>query len=142
MRKPDAIGLLLVQLVAEKSATPEGFAFSDARHLQTQYTQKHCQRQVAKGLLFKGTINSMLVRHFSTAQAARLFEMSNRQDWLTPKKPTFHISSKPKPQPAPRPDAVTVHTVHTIYTSRATPPGRFSVEVPMQRMGTASWVTL
>lgn len=142
MRKPDATGLLLVQLVAEKSATPEGFALGDAKHLQTQYTQKLCQRQVAKGVLFRGCIGPMLVRFFSTAQAARQFETSNRQDWLVPKKATFHISSKPKPQPAPRPDAVTVHTVHTIYTSRATPPGRFSVEVPMQRMGTASWVTL
>lgn len=138
MRKPNAIGELLRQLVAEKAATPDGFAFNDAKHLQTQYTQKHCRRQVALGLLFKASVNPMLVRHFLTAQAARQFELSNSKAGLIPKKQTIHIGRQPYSPPAPRADAIPVYTDQTRYSSRPFVDLR-AVSVPRQRIGQAGF---
>lgn len=133
MKKPTATGELLRQLVAQKAPTPEGFALADAKHLATQTTPKYCSQQVALGLLFKGKVGHSLIRYFSTAHAARQFEIDNKKPVLiAPSKPVKCMQDKAPAGPCKATEPI--HTANTRYSSRPWVDPR-AVSVPYRRIG-------
>lgn len=132
------------------AAMPSGFAI--AGHNSAQY---HCDLLTAAGLLHKARVNQMIVRYFTTAEAAAQFLAEN--PWKSTKqirhegsrrrtKPAKEqqlqlgsIERKAYSPPAPKRDAVAVYNERTRYSSRMMGMGRYEVSVPYQRIGEAGF---
>ena len=133
--------------ILTQAATPKGFAIGG--HKTAQY---HCNVLLAAGVLHRARVNMLLVRYFTTAEAAAAFLTAN--PWASSKTTRHLRPSQPKPTklqqlqvvqrkayspPAPKRDAVAVYPEHYRKTVHLMGLGRYEASLPMVRMGSAEW---
>jgi hypothetical protein len=133
--RAQTIGNAVRATILAAAAHPKGFAI--AGHNVAQY---HCNLLMAAGKLYKAAVHVLLVRYFTTPEAAAAFMLAN--PWKSSKGPRNLRPTRVKrtqaqnlqvgqrkaySQPAPRKDAVIVHTAATRYSSSLMPPPRNQV---------------
>jgi hypothetical protein len=126
---------LLLQLIAEKSATAEGFFTADAKQLSAEKNiAKVCRQQLADGTLFRVRANQTMYAYFRTQVMANTY-MREHQNALLAKAAT-KLSFEPKQTKANPHKAVAepIYTAQTRYI-RQMMPDRHHVEVPFLRIG-------
>lgn len=140
--------------ILEKAATPDGFITTDLPEVIAPKTaQKACYRLMDKGALFAVSGHWVHTHYFSTQAAANAYRrrkglaIAVRAEPAAVPTPKLtyaqvaslrSVASKPKPQTAPRADAV-------IIWPKVMPPCRMMPErypassMPIVRMGSAEW---
>lgn len=135
--KSDPLG----QAIREKAATPGGFAIAD-RPTETEFRTAHnrCDRMVKAGLLFRARVYPRTVRFFTTAEARDAFTAKSPSKPTPPRPQPLRqiVIRKPYSPPAPKANAVAVHTANTRYSVHPFRDLR-AVSVPMVRVGSAQW---
>jgi hypothetical protein len=86
---------LLLQLIAEKAATPGGFFTADARAMQSEKNAaKQCRKQVEDGTLFRERVNQKTFGYFATQALANAYMSQHRGALLA--KTASNMSFAPK----------------------------------------------
>ena len=144
------VNALLRAFISAAASLPGGFRIIDApAGTLPHQAQQTCARMIRDGNLIRSTPQRLASSYFTTQAGADAY------------KAAYAAAHQPKPKPEPKPStkhravarepwkpkppttaAKIVHTDKTIYTERITPPSRYFVEVPRQRIGTASWVDM
>ena len=128
--------ILLLQLIAAKAATPEGFFTADARVMQSEKNAaKQCRRLVDEGTLFRERVNQKTFGYFATQALANAY-MSQHRDAVLAQK-SSNMSFAPKADRPCRAVEV-VHTAQTRYLSRPWVDPR-AVTAPYRRIGQSGW---
>jgi hypothetical protein len=126
---------LLLQLIAQKSATAEGFLTADAKQLNAEKNAaKVCRQQLADGALFRVRANQTMYAYFKTQVMANAY-LRQHQNALLAKAAT-KLSFEPK-EAKTKPQKVIAQPIYTAQTRyiRQMMPDRHHVEVPFLRIG-------
>lgn len=130
---PDSCGAGLLQLIAEKSATAEGFFTADAKAIGAEKNAaKKCREHVAAGVLFRVRAGQTTYAHFTTQAMANAYMHRHRDTVLARAAAT--LSFAPKAVKPPKVVAEPIHTPQTRYISRMMPEHN-AVVVPYRRIG-------
>lgn len=124
---------LLLQLIAKKSALPEGFFTADAKEMGAEKNAaKLCRQQVEDGTLYRVRAGQSTYAYFRTQAMANAYLHQHRGAVLA--KAATRISFESKAPKLTRCSAEIVHTAQTRYINRPWVDAR-AVSVQFQRIG-------
>lgn len=136
--------LALLKLIADLSATPDGFFTRDAKAMQAEKNAaKLCRRQFEAGTLFRARANQSTYAYFSRQALAAAYMVRHRETVLAKAATTISFAPKaarPRNPAAPKASAMIIWPAKMPECRMM--PDRYAVTVPFQRIGTSSWVTL
>lgn len=165
-------GVTMRLLISTNAATAFGFSPHDANGLPMRHgATKICGRMAVAGKLYRATVHGHGVHYFDNEAARDAFiartpakrnthpesrAIPGKARIAKPKPPKrVKVAKPPKPDrqqlvirsvtrlaPKTRHTQTIVYPPNYKHTTRLMGPGRYSVDVPRQKIGTASWVTL
>ena len=125
--------ILLLQLIAEKAATPQGFFTADARVMNSEKNAaKQCRQQVEDGKLFRERVNQKTFGYFATQALANAYMSQHREAMLAQK--SSNMSFAPKADKPCRAVEI-IRPAHVKTQVYAPPAPRNQVNVPFLRIG-------
>lgn len=87
--------MLLLQLIAEKAATPGGFFTADARVMQSEKNAaRQCRQLVEDGKLFRERVNQKTFGYFATQAIANAYMSQHRDAVLAQKSSNMSFAPK------------------------------------------------
>ena len=135
-------GIEVRRIVALHAATVEGFRYTDMPDAIRPTAYKVMTTLLRNGLVFQGKAGPK-IRHFASAAAADAWQKRALAERDASLDSCGRVRNSRTPaQPKPAANAITVYPDDYKLTSQAPPPPRFWVDVPRQRIGTASWLKI